>query len=88
MSAIEKVRQLLSSSWLFLTWALLSTALLLLAYLIDPYIFAFTTFAAAAISGLLLLSTVIFCSRMLHCAVLGIAPTVLGFVVLSTFHWA
>jgi hypothetical protein len=71
-----------------LGWLVLSLSALLTARAFDPYVFGFGAFAAAPVSALLVLATLIAAPRRVVLALLAAAPTAVSFHVLSSYHWA
>lgn len=83
-----KIRVILSSRTFYLAWALISALGLAIASYIDPYVFGFTAFAAAFVSGFLVLVSVVMGWRSLMWAIVCAIPTALAFMLLSTYNWA
>jgi hypothetical protein len=81
-------RAWLAQPWPYLGWLLLSLAWLLVARAIDPYVFGFSAFGTAGISGLLLFVALWFGWRAVLAALVAAIPTVLAFALLSTYKWA
>lgn len=65
-----------------------SAAILVAASFGDPYIFGFSAFCAAAVSGLVALGAAILNWRYLPWAFLAAIPTAVAFFRLSTYDWA
>jgi hypothetical protein len=79
----------LFGNWkLHLGWTLASAVGLLAAQRADPYLFGLAAFCAAFVSCLLVLGTMVWRGRRLHWAVLACLPTMLAFMLLSTYKWA
>lgn len=72
----------------YLLWMALSAILLVITRSVDPYIFGFTAFATAGLSGFVLLLALVFGIRQIGWALLGGVPTILAFALLSTYKWA
>lgn len=83
-----KVRAILSNRRLYLAWALVSALSLAVSAYVDPYVFGFVAFGAAIISGLLGLGAAMVSWHCLVWAAIGAIPTVLAFLLLSTYNWA
>lgn len=87
-TAPAKAKALFSHRRLYLAWALVSAAVLTVAQYIDPYVFGFSAFGAAFLSGFFILGAVVLSWRLWPWAVLSAIPTVLAFMLLSTYRWA
>jgi len=74
--------------WLYLAWLLVSTVLLAVARYTDPYVFGFAAYGTAGVSIVLISAALLFGVRPFLWAVLAAVPTVLAFVLLSTYNWA
>ena len=72
----------------YLAWLVLSAAGLAIARALDPYVFAFSAWGAALVSGALLLLALFMGWRAVVSALLAWLPTVLSFALLSTYKWA
>lgn len=72
----------------YLAWILVSSGLLLCARIVDPYVFAFTAFAAAALSAALAIAALLLAYRRIPWALASALPTALAYVDLSTYNWA
>lgn len=69
-------------------WLVLSTTILVTAWATDPYVFGFSAFGAAAISGAMAVLGLVFGIRTFAWSVIAAVPTVLSFAILSTYNWA
>lgn len=87
-TALVNVKRLFPGCLPYLSWALVSAVWLAVAQHIDPYLFGFSAFGAAFMSGLVVFGALILDWRHLHWAVLSAVPTVLAFMLLSTYKWA
>ncbi|MDG5976777.1 hypothetical protein H010_16024 [Hydrogenophaga taeniospiralis CCUG 15921] len=87
-AAPAKAKALFSHRQLYLAWAVVSAVGLTVARYIDPYVFGFSAFGAAFVSGFLILGAVVLSWRLWPWAVLSAIPTVLAFMLLSTYRWA
>ncbi|MCB4363671.1 hypothetical protein KIH07_07990 [Hydrogenophaga taeniospiralis] len=87
-TAPAKAKALFSNRRFYLAWALVSAAGLTVARYVDPYVFGFSAFGAAFLSGFLILGAVVLSWRLWPWAVLSAIPTVLAFMLLSTYKWA
>lgn len=87
-TAPAKAKALFSNRRSYLAWALVSAAGLTVAQYVDPYVFGFSAFGAAFVSGFFILGAVVLSWRLWPWAVLSAAPTVLAFMLLSTYNWA
>ena len=72
----------------YLCWLVASAAMLVAARAADPHIFGLAAFAAAAISAVLFVASWFFGLRPAVWAAVAAVPTVVSFVVLSTYRWA
>lgn len=72
----------------YLFWLILSFAALMITRAVEPYTFAFTAFACAAISAGLLLVALTHGPRIALWAMCSALPTALAFALLSTYSWA
>jgi hypothetical protein len=81
-------RTLFSNYLLYLSWCLLSSAWLVVAKYVDPHVFGLSAFSTAGISGLLVLCALILSHRQLPWAGLSAVPSMLAFMLLSTYKWA
>ncbi|HET9483680.1 MAG TPA: hypothetical protein VFO79_06975 [Xanthomonadales bacterium] len=72
----------------YLCWLVASAAILAAARAADPYLFGLAAFAAAAISAVLFAASCFFGLRPALWAAVAAIPTVVSFVVLSTYRWA
>ena len=72
----------------YAAWLVLSTILLAMARAADPYVFGFSAFAAAGVSGVLVVVAACFGLRSFLWAVAASVPTVVSFAMLSTYKWA
>ena len=72
----------------YLAWLALSALGLAIARPIDPHVFGFSAFAAAFVSGALLLVSLFMGVRAVLWALAAGVPTVLAFALLSTYKWA
>lgn len=87
-TAPVKAKALFSNRRFYLAWALVSGAGLSVARYVDPYVFGFSAFGAAFLSGFLILGAVVLSWRLWPWAVLSAIPTVWAFMLLSTYKWA
>jgi hypothetical protein len=87
-TALANAKVLFSNRLLYLAWALVSATELTVARYIDPYVFGFSAFGAAFLSGVLILGAVVLSRRHWHWAALSAIPTVLAFMLLSSYKWA
>jgi hypothetical protein len=72
----------------YLAWALVSSGLLLCTRIVDPYVFAFTAFAATALSAALTIAALLLAYRRIPWALGSALPTALAYADLSTYNWA
>jgi hypothetical protein len=72
----------------YLAWLVLSALWLAVAQSIDPYVFGFSAFGAAFVSGALTLVALFMGWRAIFCALMAWLPTVLAFALLGTYKWA
>lgn len=78
----------LASRTPYLSWMLLSSVLLAVACFIDPYVFAFTAYGTAWLSGGIVLAALIAARSRLLWAITSVIPTAISFALLSTYKWA
>jgi hypothetical protein len=84
---VTTIRAAISGPALYLAWAAVSALTLTTAALIDPYIFAAVAFVAAGVSAVICLASILWSRPRLFWAAGSATPTVVSFVVLSTYHW-
>ena len=72
----------------YLCWLVASAAILVAARAADPYLFGLAAYVAAAISAVLFAASWFFGLRPALWAAIAAIPTVVSFVVLSTYRWA
>lgn len=72
----------------YVIWLSLSAAFLFAAWAIDPYLFGFTAFGSAAISGVMAVLGLCFGARTFLWSVIAAIPTALSFALLTTYSWA
>ena len=82
-----KLAQLFATRMPYVLWAVVSTIVLFASWAIDPYVFGFAAFGTAGASGLFLVAALVCGFRQLPWALLGAAPTVFSFALLSTYKW-
>ena len=82
------IKARLASPVPYVAWLVASAILLAIARVTDPYVFGFSAFAAAGISGALLAIAAWFGRRPFLWALAATLPTVLSFALLSTYKWA
>ncbi len=82
------LRSAISSRTLYLAWAAVSALALAATSLVDPYVFALTAFVAAGLTAVMCLASILVAWRRLPWAAMSAIPTVVSFVVLSTYKWA
>jgi hypothetical protein len=88
MDQASRAKAIFTSRWLYMGWCLASAGLLAVAACIDPYVFGFSAFGTAALSGLLALGAAALNWRSLAWALVAATPTALAFWRLSTYKWA
>jgi len=72
----------------YVVWLVLSSVILVAAWAIDPYVFGFSAFGTAAISGTMAVIGLCFGARTLLWSLAAAIPTTLAFALLSTYNWA
>lgn len=72
----------------YVIWLLLSAAILVTTCVIDPYLFGFTAFGTAAISGVFAVIGLCFGARSILWSLIAAIPTGLSFALLMTYNWA
>lgn len=83
-----KISSIFANFTLYVAWALISSALLAITCTVDPFVFGFTALGAAWLSGAFVLGALIWARRQLLWAIASAIPTVLSFMLLSTYKWA
>jgi hypothetical protein len=86
--ATARVLGLAATPWPYAAWLAISAAWLVVAGHVDPYVLGFSSFATAAVSGVLALVALIRSPRHLPLALVGALPTAVAFYVLGTYNWA
>jgi len=82
------IRALFARPVPYLVWLVTSALGLAIAQSIEPHVFGFSAFAAAFVSGALLLVSLFMGVRAVLWALVAAVPTVLAFALLSTYKWA
>ena len=72
----------------YIVWLALSVIILIAGWATDPYVFGFSAFGAAAISGIMTILGLCFGIRTFLWSVVAAIPTGLSFALLSTYSWA
>lgn len=88
MQGTLRAKAFFASRRLYVVWCLASAAALGVASYADPYIFGFSAFGAAAVSGLVALGAAVLNWRSLPWALMAALPTALALLRLSTYKWA
>lgn len=83
-----KLPAVLATRTPYIAWLIASAILLAVACFLDPYIFGFTAFASAGLSLLAAVLSAFSGWRTFLWGVFSTIPTVVAFVVLSTYSWA
>lgn len=82
------MKPIFSNRLTYIAWALISSLLLLIGYFVDPYVFGFLALGAGWVSGVIILSSLLFAWKMVLWALIGALPTIASILFASTFNWA